>query len=69
MPPYEHTWMLVITYNPHAGAGPCDPRVQGTLRNMQLGREGSVFPGGLLFLALEWQHKLTEGRVTSQRAE
>ena len=44
--------MLVITYNPHAGAGPCDPRVQGTLRNMQLGREGSVFPGGLLFLAL-----------------
>lgn len=61
--------MLVIIDNPHVGAGPCDPRVQGTLRNTQLGREGSVFPGGLLFLALEQQHKLTEGRVTSQRAE
>lgn len=49
--------------------GPYDPRVLGTLRNMQLGREGSVFPGGLLFLALEQHHQLTEGRVTSQRAE
>lgn len=49
--------------------GPYDPRVPGTLRNTQRGREGSVFPGGLLFLALERQHQLTEGRVTSQRAE
>ena len=44
--------------------GPYDPRVLGTLRNTQLGREGSVFPGGLLFLALEQHHQLTEGRVT-----